>query len=195
MTSTDTAAPALPETAANVSDDQLDTVAPAVTDTTADAPQEELRIIHMPETPEHLRLFIISTVNQMLQDPRNASVFAAIAVNGMAASLKNDQQRLERDMLRPVLVKQYFPNSIRATVSTPVTEEEHSQQLTVVLETLSATGNWEPLNAVQQKQDILIRLVLTRVTAPGEVWFITTSRDIEELASQGADILAAANGM
>lgn len=147
-----------------------------------------------PTTAEGLRLFCVWAFNDLLQNPANASVLSSVVVNGLATALKNDQQRLQRDMMRPVLVKDYFEGSVRAT--TIVAEGEHGQQLGVTLEIQHyQTKAWGPLPVEEDKQEFLKKLVLARATIPSEVWFITTSKALEDAATKGAEVLAAAHGV
>lgn len=161
---------------------------------------EEPKIITFPQTPEQLDHYIAGAVSQFLNIPENQTLLAQVVVSGLARALTNDRERLEKDMNRLILVKAPFPGSIKAVVYQKSETElgvNFFQLQQSVVEGEAPT--WALIEAnernPQAKLDALSNFVLAKATVVNETWFITTSKAVDAAAQEGADLLAAANGV
>lgn len=160
---------------------------------------EEPKIVLFPQTPEQLDHYIAAAVSKFLSIPENQTLIAQVVVSGLARSLTNDRERLEKDMNRLILVKAPFPGSIKAVVFQKSEEELgvnffQLQQSAVEGEAPSWTQIVADERNPQAKLDALANFVLAKATVVNETWYITTSKAVDAAAQEGADLLAIANG-
>lgn len=155
--------------------------------------QEQPRIITMPETPEQLKAFVAATLNELFHIPENATMLASVVLNGFGKAIRNDAERLQRDMARPIIVSGVFPGCIKAIIG--MTDGD-VPVLTVSFQGYVDGVQWVALENVDPaKIERLRELVLTRANAPGEVFYITTSQAVDAAADQVADLFQKANGV
>lgn len=148
----------------------------------------------MSEQPNtELKEQVALALNEILSIPDNAINLASVVINSIAVALKEKREVDVR--VRPVLVKAYYKGALKATI---VEDDVEETGLNVNIEREEVDEQDEPIkdqwvaldDAEPEVSDILKRLVLSQAALqPGEVWFITTNKNIDNELEKLADVM------
>ncbi|MNQ29611.1 hypothetical protein D3C85_429260 [compost metagenome] len=153
-----------------------------------EAAVEAPQAIMMPETPEHLKVFVAATLTDLLNIPENATHFARVVLSAGLKALNNEAQHKAQLAMRPVLTRTPYAGCLRAVIT--ANEVASDEPLTVDI-TIREVGSEEwvdskiPAHALQE----LAKLVLSQATVPGDVWYITTNQAVDQQLDKAAEAL------
>lgn len=128
-----------------------------------------------PTTLEELHIEVATSLSHLLSVPDNVRLLAQSMFTAAGVSLKNSNRIDNAIESRPVLSRTEYPNCARGTVKLVPGEVVEYQ---VTLEQRNVDGEWGPLLHETAIQDALKRLVLSQPTFDGDVWYVTTTADV-----------------
>lgn len=143
------------------------------------------------ESNQDIKQQVAHALHEILNIPDNALNLASVMINAIGVALR--EKRENATAIRPVLVKTYYNAAIRATI---VEDETVDTGLGVKLEEEkrdeegnSIKDEWIDIDAIEPiVKETLTKIVLSQaVLQPGEVWYITTNKDVEAELEKLAD--------
>lgn len=150
---------------------------------------------NFPATEEQLHTFVTKSLGVLLGNPANALLFARTVLQAALGTVEQQIKNKERDMLRPVVIKTEYPNSIRATIlaNDPTLVELGGEPLLVDFTERDETASWVPSQLEPVQHEILSKLVLsTSQAVPGEIFFLTTAGIVDQAFEAVVDTTLAA---
>lgn len=128
----------------------------------------------LPKTAEEFHLAVANAVGQVLSIPENIQALGQSVLMAAANALGQVSVINQRLEAQPQLTRVEYPNCLRGTIA----EGAEVGQYDVKLEQRDEKGEWVP--AVRPDFVLLgaKKLMLSQVTFPGDVWFLTTTAQV-----------------
>lgn len=135
----------------------------------------------MPTTQEELRSIIAQELSRLLSIPENIQALAASMASASAAALNTVNVVNQRMEAHPQLVRTEYPNCAKVTI----VETDAVGELDVKMEERDKeTNEWIPLQRPDHVLGGIRKLVLSQVTFAGDVWFVTTTAEVNRFQDQ-----------
>lgn len=142
---------------------------------------DQLAALPLPKNQLELRQMIAAELASILSIPSNIQSLAASISSAQAQALHTANVVNQRMEAHPQLVRTEYPGSAKATILAPV---EAGGEYDVLLEERGEDGEWKPLVRDELVLAGCKKLVLSQVTHGGDVWFITTTAEVNRHQDQ-----------
>lgn len=137
--------------------------------------EQALEVAEVSEEEMKMKEAISVALNEMFQIPANQLALAKMFLETSVQAIALQQQEEERRYARPVLVRTYYPGSIKATVTS---DPDNVGEFLVALEE-EHEGEFKPMDLEPAYQAPLTQMVLSQAVQDEDIWYITTNGAIE----------------